>query len=132
MYTKGAKRSMSESDKSKTELQKTETSPERSSSQTNGESFTDIINTIADRIDPVIKIIITFAERSLKENESEARFRVNMAWIAVVVIFVIVGVAGALTYFGKIDGSTFGFLLGLIVGYMLTFIRDSIKKPSEE
>lgn len=95
-------------------------------------SLVDIINIIADRVEPVVKIITTIAERSLKANQAEARFRVHMAWIAVLIVAMIVVISGTLTYFGKLDGPTFGFLLGLIVGYVLTFIRDSIKPPAEE
>ncbi len=96
------------------------------------ESLSDIINTIADRVEPVLKIITTIAERSLKASETDVRFRVHMAKVAVFVVSIIVIAAGILTYVGKLDGSTFGFLLGLIVGYMLTFIRDSIKRSPED
>ena len=96
------------------------------------EGIIDIINTIADRVEPVIKIITTIADRYSKANEFEMKFRIRMARVAVFVVFGIVGIAGFLTYQGKVDGSTFGFLLGLIVGYVLTFIRDSIKRPAEE
>lgn len=47
-------------------------------------------------------------------------FQKHMAWIALTVVVVIVGIAAVLTYKGKIDGSTFTFLLGLIVGHVLT------------
>jgi hypothetical protein len=52
-----------------------------------------------------------------------------MAWVAVSVVGLIIAVSGFLTYKGKIDGSTFTFLLGLIVGYVLTFLRDQITGP---
>jgi len=50
----------------------------------------------------------------------------KMAWMVVDLVSVIVLASGILTYFNKIDGSTFTFLLGLIVSYILTFFRDSI------
>lgn len=92
----------------------------------------DIISIIVDKVDPICKIVTTMAERMLKSKETEARFRTRMAWVAVVIVTLIVGTAGILTYVGKVDGSTFGFLLGLIVGYVLTFIRDAIRPSSEE
>jgi len=49
-----------------------------------------------------------------------------MSLFAVLLVAFIVLVAGLLTWKGKIDGSTFTFLLGLIVGYVLTFVRDQI------
>jgi hypothetical protein len=95
-------------------------------------SMADLINVIADRVDPVINIIRTFAENNLKSRQSDSKFRIHMAWIAVTVVAIIVGVATFLTFVGKLDGSTYGFLLGLILGYMLTFIRDAIKPNKEE
>ena len=53
-----------------------------------------------------------------------------MTLIAFAVIALIIGSAGLLTYLDKIDGSTFTFLLGLIVGYALTFIQGFIQ-PSQ-
>jgi uncharacterized membrane protein len=103
----------------------------KNSSQTTP-NLIDIINIIADRVDPLLKIVTTMAERMLKSKETEVRYRTRMAWVAVIIVTFIVGVAGFLTYVGKVDGTTFGFLLGLIVGYVLTFIRDSINKPADE
>ena len=106
--------------------------PEGQSSQTSGASMTEIINVIADRVDPVIHIIKTIAESSLNSRRSDSQFRIHMAWIAVAVVAIIVGVATFLTFKGKLDGSTYGFLLGLIVGYVLTFIRDAISPDKKE
>lgn len=94
-------------------------------------SLIDIINVVAERVGPIIEIIRTFAETSLKTKQSDSRFRIQMAWIAVVVVGIIVGVATLLTFSGKMDGSTYGFLLGTITGYALTFIRDAIR-PSQD
>jgi hypothetical protein len=99
--------------------------PEEAAESTS--SVTDIIKVVADRVEPIIQIIRTFAETSLKTRQSDSRFRIHMAWIAVAVVTIIVGVATFLTFTGKMDGSTYGFLLGLITGYALTFIRDAIR-----
>jgi hypothetical protein len=87
----------------------------------------DLIKVLADKIDPIIKVITTTLDHRQKEQESEIKFQIHMSWTGVSVIFLIVLVSAFLTYKGKIDGSTFTFLLGLIVGYMLTFVRDQIK-----
>jgi hypothetical protein len=47
-------------------------------------------------------------------------------------VVLIVLVAGTLTYLDKVDGSTFTFLLGTVVGYVLTFIREWIAPPVED
>lgn len=90
-----------------------------------------IINVISERIDTVVKLISTITEKHIQVKETEARFSVRMAWLAVAIVALIVIVSGLLTYLGKIDGSTLTFLLGLIVGYVLTFVRDSIALPDK-
>lgn len=94
-------------------------------------SLVDVINTIADRADPFVKILAAFAERSLKANQVEVKFKTGMAVVGVVLVAVIVGVSGFLTYQGKLDSSGFTFLIGIVVGSFLTLIRDFIRPPSE-
>lgn len=106
--------------------QTTQSSPIPVTAKAPPDSLTEIINTIADRVEPVISIITTITERSLKSKESESRFRTKMSIGAAIVIIFVVLVAGGLTYVGRVDGSTFSFLLGTIVGYVLTYIREAI------
>ena len=94
-------------------------------------NLVDIINVVAEKADPLIKVLTASLEHYQHGKERENRFRVSMAWAAIFIVAVIVGVAGSLTYLGKIDGSTFTFLLGLIVGYVLTFVRDQITGPED-
>ncbi|HTQ62534.1 MAG TPA: hypothetical protein VMI32_20075 [Candidatus Solibacter sp.] len=89
-------------------------------------NLVDLINAVAEKADPIVKLLSTTIEGYQKGKEREVQFQTGMAWVAVSVVVLIVGVAGFLTYHGKIDGSTFTFLLGLIVGYVLTFVRDQI------
>lgn len=96
------------------------------------ETISEIIHTLADRADPLIKIVTQLLERLLHAQEAKARFSIRMSLIECGVVLVIVVVAGILTFTGKIDGSTFTFLLGLTVWYILTFIRDSIQPPKSQ
>lgn len=91
----------------------------------------ELVDVVADRVDPILKLISSVMERSLKAQESGARFRTKMAWIAVMVVALVVGTASVLTYNDKLDGSTYGFLLGLVVGYVLTFVRDAITPSTD-
>ncbi len=91
----------------------------------------DLITILAEKADPIVKLLTTTMEGYQKGKEREVRFQTRMAWAAISVVVVIVGVAALLTYHGKIDGSTFTFLLGLIVGYVLTFVRDQITGPEQ-
>jgi len=89
----------------------------------------EMINVLADRVDPVVKLIQAAVTSYQNGQEREIRFQKQMSLIAVLLIGFIVSVAAVLTWKGKIDGSTFTFLLGLIVGYVLTFVRDQITGP---
>jgi hypothetical protein len=91
----------------------------------------DIIDKIAERIDPLLKLLQTYFEHTLKQEHATAKLHLKMSWIALIVVMLIVGVSGWLTYVDKIDGATFTFLLGLVVGYVLTFVRDAIRRPEE-
>ena len=59
-------------------------------------------------------------------------FQIRMSLVALVVVLIVVGTASWLTYSEKLDGSSYGFLLGLIVGYVLTFVRDAIVAPRRD
>ena len=96
------------------------------------ETISQIIHTLADRADQLIKIVTQLCERHLHAQEAKARFSIRMSLIACGVVLAIVVVAGIITFTGKIGGSTFTFLLGLTVGYILTFIRDSIQPPKSQ
>lgn len=101
----------------------------QSPSGTTPNPIIDLITVLAEKADPLVKLVTAAVEKYQKGEERKARFQIHMAWVAVLVVLSIIAVASFLTYVGKIDGSTFTFLLGLIVGYVLTFIRDSIKSP---
>ncbi len=105
------------------------TVPGQPSGFQSGPTIIDIINVLAEKADPIVKLLSATMDRYQKGQDREVRFQTHMAWVAISVVFFIIGVAGFLTYVGKIDGSTFTFLLGLIVGYVLTFIRDQITSP---
>ena len=92
----------------------------------------EFIDKVADRFEPLVKLFESYARNSLKSRQADSNFRIHMAWIAVVVVILIVGVATFLTFTGKMDGSTFGFLLGLIMGYVLTFGTRLEQRSSSE
>lgn len=85
-----------------------------------------VINAVADRVDPILKLFTAWMERSLQASEAAARHHRRMAWLASGVVLFVVVVAAIMTAMDKVDGSTFTFLLGLVVGYVLTFIKESI------
>ncbi len=89
-------------------------------------NITEIIEAIAERVDPIIKLLTVWTERAGTAEETRAKYTNRMAWVAVFVVSFVITVAGILTGLEKIDGSTFTFLLGLVVGYVLTFVRESI------
>ena len=84
---------------------------------------------IAEKADPIVKLLSTSISGYQQSKEREVKHQRYMALVAISVVVLIVGASSFLTYRGKIDGSTFTFLLGLIVGYVLTFVRDQITGP---
>jgi hypothetical protein len=110
-----------------------EDSPAATSGASSGEPpILLIVDRLADRAEPLIEIFKAFAERSAQSQATKVKFRIGMTIVAVVTVLSLVGAATFLTYVGQIEGSTFGFLLGLIIGYMLTFIRDAIGPTSTD
>tara|TARA_R110002050_G_C8589190_1_gene484465 strand:- start:70 stop:510 length:441 start_codon:yes stop_codon:yes gene_type:complete len=87
------------------------------------------INLLSENADNLISLIKNSADKWLEHKKTSIGFSINMALFAAIIIISIVGSAGWLTYVGKIDGSTFTFLLGLIVGYALTFLQNMINPP---
>ena len=74
----------------------------------------------------LISLVQQYLQNHIQLNNAEIKFSIRMTIIATIIILAIIAVSAFLTLKGKIDGSTFTFLLGLIVGYVLTFIRQSI------
>jgi len=88
-----------------------------------------LIEAISKNVEPLSILITNIAEKYIAIKEGEVKFSIYMGLLAVGVVTLIVISSAILTFYGKIDGSTFTFLLGLIVGYVLTFVRESITPP---
>ena len=78
---------------------------------TGSPTLVDIVNVLADRADPVVKLVGAAVTSYQNGQEREIRFQKHMSLIALGTVAFIVGLAAFLTYEGKIDGSTFTFLL---------------------
>jgi len=76
-------------------------------------------------------MVTTFYEPRLKQRESEIRLTKFMALCAAGIVVFIVGVCTFLTFCGKLDSATFGFLIGVVVGSALTFVRDMVKQDGK-
>lgn len=88
-----------------------------------------LIEVISKNVEPISTLITNVSEKYIAIQEREFEFNKTMGIIAVIVVGLIIISAAILTYFEKIDGSTFTFLLGLIVGYVLTFVKETITPP---
>ena len=53
-------------------------------------SGAEIVNAVLDRVQPLIDLINTIAERSLKAREAEGRFKMRMTWIVAGLVALIV------------------------------------------
>src|SRR6266852_7783058 len=66
-----------------------------------GPNLIDIITVLAEKADPIVKLLTTTMEGYHKGKEREGRLQTRMAWAAVSVVIVIVCVSAFLTYKGK-------------------------------
>lgn len=115
---------------------------QRSSDEQKSESFQSVIEAIAKNVEPIRLLISELADKWLKIKESEFEFNKKMVEselefnkkmvnTVVIIVVVIIISASVLTFTNKIEGSTFTFLLGLILGYMLTFVKEITAPKSE-
>ncbi len=84
---------------------------------------------LSENFDKLTSLIEDITNRRLQFKKTSFKFSTTMSLIALIIVLIIVGSAGWLTYLEKIDGSTFTFLLGLVVGYALTFIQSLANPP---
>lgn len=105
--------------------------PNKPEARTESVPLVDIINVVGDRAEAITKLITTVYERRLAQFDAQSKLARHLSVMAAAIILVIVGSAAGLTYVGKMDGSSFGLLLGVVVGYLLNFIRDALKPKGE-
>lgn len=86
---------------------------------------------IAENAPQLGQLVKEISSEWLQHSRTSHSFNLRMTTLAVAVVLVVVAASGFLTWTGQLDGSTFAFLLGLIVGYILTFIRQSIAPEPE-
>ncbi len=102
--------------------------------------ISNIIDSIGKNSEPILKILSQIAkdflnyragerEFEIALEEKAIKFRQKMGYLAIILMIFIVSVSGFLTYVNEIDGATFTFLLGIIVGYMLLFFKESVFPP---
>ena len=90
-----------------------------------------LLTVIAERSEKLGGFFERLFDKYIKVRESQARATLQMTRSGFWVILLIVVSAGALTYVGKIEGSTFTFFLGLIVGHVLSYIRETVASRVE-
>lgn len=90
-----------------------------------GASVVDVINVFADRADELIKLAKSWWEQSQETKAADRKYQIRLVRIVAFLVTLMVGVAAWLTYADKVPGSTLSFLLGTIVGYLLTFVQNA-------
>jgi lipopolysaccharide export LptBFGC system permease protein LptF len=99
-------------------------------SVTRGE-FPAFVATLAKHMPRLTAGFETVSKEVARARTARLAFQGRLALAALVVVLAIIATAAWLTHDGKLDGSTFGFLLGVVVGYVLTFVRDAVMPPKE-
>lgn len=115
--------------------QQSSSTPPHIINESKPESLNSLIEAIGKNVEPIRLLISELAEKWLKIKESEfefnkkmieseLEFNKRMVYSVVLIVVLIIISASILTFYNKIEGSTFTFLLGLIMGYILTFIKE--------
>jgi len=100
------------------------------------EGVSDIIDSLADNepnlsklVENVTKNILKVKESHLKTQESFYSFAKHNIRLGVIAVIVIITGLFGLTYLGKIDGAVLTFSLGVILGYLLSFMARFSQMP---
>ncbi len=97
------------------------------STEISGKKYSDEYNSaIANCIEEIPQLIRDGIDKWSGYIKDEKDFKIKMSNRALVLIAIILIAASVFTYLGTIDGQTYAFLLGSILGYTLTFIGKSI------
>ena len=88
-----------------------------------GNNWLAVLLTKADNL---TKIIQELGGKWIQSKKTDVRFKVYLGFFALGFVIIIVGSMLYLTVIGRVDGSTFAFLMGTIVGYVLTYLQDNI------
>lgn len=100
------------------------------------EGVSDIIDSLAENEPKLSKLIENITNNFLKIKESHLKAQEsfysfakhNVRLVVIAVIAIIAGLFG-LTYIGKIDGSVLTFSLGVILGYLLSYMGRFNQMP---
>lgn len=90
------------------------------------EHVAELIHTISDRTPELGQLVERWSTQLFKHRELRTAHHRKMALYAVSSVSLIVAVSAWLTYVDKIDGASFTFLLGLVVGHLLSFLLAAV------
>lgn len=97
------------------------------SSEISDKKHGDIYNSaISKCIEEIPQLIRDGINKYSDHKKDEKKFKIQMSNRALIMVSLILLAASLFTYLGKVDGQTYAFLLGAILGYALTFIGKSI------
>jgi uncharacterized membrane protein len=96
-------------------------------------SNTDWIPILINSVVPLVKEYVDFQKSKFdyKVKRDERASQHNRKLIFSMLLFLggVIGISSLLTFYGKISGDALLFMIGIIVGYIITMIQGLIYEP---
>lgn len=96
--------------------------PAAAPQQQGGEKLSEVLQSVDAHSDGVVKVIQAFGEEVRKTKESHSKDLRHLARWFFGSLAVLVAISGALVFADKMSGASFTFLVGTLVGSIITFV----------
>lgn len=84
-------------------------------------------NTLIEKALPLVEKYFT----TRLEKLEAPKFKISSIIFSTILLVIVIG-SGVLVFYGKITSDNFTFLIGVIVGYLMTFIKNIVMIERED
>jgi uncharacterized membrane protein len=99
------------------------------SSQPNPEWIPILINSIAPLAKEYVDLQKSKFDYKVKRDERASHHNRKLIFSLLLFLSVIIGISSLLTFYGKVSGDALLFMIGVIVGYIITMIQGLVYEP---
>jgi len=96
-------------------------------------SNTDWIPILINSVVPLVKEYVDLQKSKfdykVKRDERASQHNRKLTYSLLIFLGAIIGISSLLTFYGKVSGDALLFMIGVIVGYIITMIQGLIYEP---
>jgi len=104
-----------------------------SNEQTPPPSNTEWIPILINSVVPLVKEYVDLQKSKfdykVKRDERASQHNRKLTFSLLIFLGVVIGISSLLTFYGKVSGDALLFMIGVIVGYIITMIQGLIYEP---